>query len=1241
MSSQATRPSDMDRGSDGFAIPRPKRPRDAATEVTRSYRVREDETPSHPGGVNSSVLAAISSRTSAHAGAGAGVFTGAGGTADARSAPPEHDRGRSVSVSRFVDGRWGEGGDAATHAEWAHAEARLRPGGFRASRFGPPTDPSAVARARAAERTPLHGDASGGARPPAGPFTRRAPVRASSDGFVDDDAERAYYDAEEFGAVAGDDDGVGGGVFLGDAAKFRAREEAMARERTKGDIKQPKMSAKKSALIADQNAWEENRLLTSGAAESLDRGLHVVEEEEAVHLIVHNRRPPFLEARDRERAATGDTGVASPADPASSLLSFSSSVSVVRDPSSDIAALARRGSALLRTVREKRDRARMRKKFWELGGTKMGDVVGVKADASTVPSESGDAEAQTVEGAFASAAAAKEAAESRAVNDALLQAAAADPNADADTRARARLAASSAARAAAVAPQAAAAQSNFSRTKTLSAQRAFLPVTRVRAELVACLAANQIVIVVGETGSGKTTQLAQYLVEEGFAADGMVGCTQPRRVAAMSVAKRVSEEVGCELGGLVGYAIRFEDVTSDATKIKFMTDGVLLRETLRDTDLDSYSAIIMDEAHERSLHTDVLFGVLRGVATRRRDFRLVVTSATMDAEKFSRFFGGVPVFRIPGRTFPVTKHYAKAVPDDYVDAAVRAALTIHVSQPPGSGDILIFMTGQEDIETTCEVLAERVEALIAGGSAVSPLVVLPMYSQLPADLQARIFEASSDGARKVIVATNIAETSLTVDGIAFVVDPGLAKVKEYNPRIGMDTLTVVPVSAANSDQRAGRAGRTGPGHSYRLFPESTMRRDLHPAQIPEIQRTNLGNVVLLLKSLGVSDVRSFPFMDAPPLDNLAASEYALWVLGALDDTGALTSTGRAMADFPLDPPLAKMLHASRELGCSREVATIVSMLTVPSVFFRPRDREAESDAVREKFFVPESDHLTLLNVYNQWVRAGCRDAWCSEHFIHAKQMRKAQETLGQVLDLLAKHRVAVTSCDGDWDVVRKAVCSGYFFHSARLKGIGEYVNLLTGMPCALHPSSALFGLGYTPNYVVYHELVLSTKEYMSCVTAVEPQWLAEMGSAFFAIRGATSVARAAAASEARWKAAAAEAMAARLANPRAALGGSGGLDTDKGPSLRSVARAAFEDAATPLGAGSSWETGADRMRSESTRVNNVSWQDDMSSGVSVARSASAARGPAAGTLAQRIAAAKEAREAAKAGGGASSTPRRL
>ncbi|CAF4807274.1 unnamed protein product, partial [Rotaria magnacalcarata] len=298
---------------------------------------------------------------------------------------------------------------------------------------------------------------------------------------------------------------------------------------------------------------------------------------------------------------------------------------------------------------------------------------------------------------------------------------------------------------------------------------------------------------------------AQYLHESGYTKRGMIGCTQPRRVAAMSVAKRVSEEMQCKLGDDVGYAIRFEDCTSEKTIIKYMTDGILLRESLTDPDLDHYSAVIMDEAHERSLNTDVLFGLLREVVSRRQDLKLIVTSATMDSEKFSDFFGNVPIFIIPGRTFPVESFFSKACVEDYVDAAVKQCIQIHLGA--ADGDILVFMPGQEDIEVTCELIKERLNDL----EGAKPLSILPIYSQLPSDLQAKIFQKADDGIRKCVVATNIAETSLTVDGIMYVVDSGYCKLKVYNPRIGMDALQIYPVSQANANQRMGRAGRTGPG----------------------------------------------------------------------------------------------------------------------------------------------------------------------------------------------------------------------------------------------------------------------------------------------------------------------------------------------------------------------------------------------------------------------------------------------
>uniref|UniRef100_A0ACD5ZA25 Uncharacterized protein n=1 Tax=Avena sativa TaxID=4498 RepID=A0ACD5ZA25_AVESA len=718
-----------------------------------------------------------------------------------------------------------------------------------------------------------------------------------------------------------------------------------------------------------------------------------------------------------------------------------------------MAVIARKGSPLVREIREKQSMGKSRQRFWELAGSKLGHILGVERTAEQVGAgaDQGDAGfreelkfSQHLEGKAEAA-------------------------------------------------------SDFARSKSLSDQRQYLPIYAARDDLLGVVRENQVVVVVGETGSGKTTQLTQYLHEDGYTRTGLVGCTQPRRVAAMSVARRVSEEMGTALGDETGYAIRFEDVTSPNTKIKYMTDGVLLCETLKDADLDRYRVIIMDEAHERSLDTDVLFGILKKVVACRRDFKLIVTSATLNAEKFSKFFGGAPVFHIPGRTFPVNIIFSKTPWEDYVEAAVKQAIAIHMTSGPG--DILIFMTGQEEIETACYALAERMVQIVSSSSkAVPKLSILPIYSQLPADLQAKIFQKAEEGTRKCIVATNIAETSLTVDGIFYVIDTGYGKMKVYNPRMGMDALQVFPCSRAAADQRAGRAGRTGPGTCYRLFTESAYQNEMLPNPVPEIQRTNLGNVVLLLKSLNVENLLDFDFMDPPPQENILNSMYQLWLLGALNNVGGLTSLGCKMVEFPLDPCLAKMLLMGKELGCVEEVLTIVSMLSVPSVFFRPKDRAEESDAAREKFFVPESDHLTLLNVYLQWESNQYRSDWCNDHFLHVKGLQKAREVRSQLLDILKTLKIPLSSCRMEWDVVRKAICSAYFQNTARLKGVREYVNCQHGTPCHLHPSSALYGLGYTPDYIVYHELVLTKKEYMQCVSAVDPQWLAELAPMFFSVK---------------------------------------------------------------------------------------------------------------------------------------------
>lgn len=654
--------------------------------------------------------------------------------------------------------------------------------------------------------------------------------------------------------------------------------------------------------------------------------------------------------------------------------------------------------------------------------------------------------------------------------------------------------------------------------ETIQEQRRSLPAYQVRDKLMRVIAENQVVVVIGETGSGKTTQLTQFLCEEGFAKNKekhgsrlLVGCTQPRRVAAMSVAKRVSEEMGCKLGEEVGYSIRFEDRTHPRkTLIKYLTEGILLREMLADPHLEQYSCIIMDEAHERTLNTDILLGLFKKLLQKRRDLRLIVTSATMNAERFSRFFGEAPQFTIPGRTFPVETFYSKSPCPDYVDTAVKQVMTIHLANQGRQGDILVFMTGQEDIETTCEMIQEKLDML----ENPPPLDVYPIYSTLPADIQKKIFNKLSAERRKVVVATNIAETSLTVDGIKFVVDCGLVKLKLFNPKLGMDILQVVPIAMANAQQRSGRAGRTGPGIAYRLYTDRAADpSQMHVQPIPEIQRTNLSSVMLMLKSLHVKDILQFPFLDPPPQDLLSCSLYDLWAIGALDNTGALTALGEQLNVFPMEPTLAKLilLSTKEEFHCSREVIIIVSMLSVPSVFYRPKERADEADAARDKFLIADLDHLTLLNVFEQWeLRAkqhkGTLSSWCARNFLHYRSLIRAKDIYNQIMLIMNKRKYPVLKSKSDSDI-RKCLCAAYYQQLAKLVKMGggrgqvEYANLRQAyMSMYIHPTSALAGGGdLSPPYVIYDELVLTSKEYMQCVTAVEPEWLLKYGHVFYGV----------------------------------------------------------------------------------------------------------------------------------------------
>lgn len=651
-----------------------------------------------------------------------------------------------------------------------------------------------------------------------------------------------------------------------------------------------------------------------------------------------------------------------------------------------------------------------------------------------------------------------------------------------------------------------------------------LPAYKVRDQLIKLINENQVIIVIGETGSGKSTQLPQILYDNGYHNNGLIGITQPRRMAAISVSKRVSKEMNVNIGNEVGYSIRFNDLTSNLTKIKFMTDGVLLRETLNDSNLNKYSCIIMDEAHERSLNTDILFGIFKKILSKRRDFKLIITSATMNSLKFSKFFNNAIQFKIPGKTFPVDIMYQSIPSIDYVDSAVKQALKIHLSNPINkktnnnsdiSGDILIFMTGQEDIEFTCQLINEELLKLKKLNPDIKDLNILPVYSNLSSIAQSKIFKDSIN--RKCIVATNIAETSLTLKNVKFVIDSGLMKLKVFNPKLNMDSLQIVPISKAQANQRSGRAGRTCPGQSFRLFTLSSYEDEMWDEPIPEIQRSNLMNTILLLKNLNINDITKFPFIDKPSIESIETSQYELWSIGALDNFGYLTNLGKKMSNFPIDPTLSKMLIISNLLkfSCCEEIIKIVSMLSVPQIFTKPKkdsNLQKKIDQVREHFQIEDSDHLTLLNIFNQYcnITNNMKEKWCNKNYFNFKSLRNAFEIYSQLKQLVEKSLKKndyIKSCKDDWNVIKECICASFYSNAAEFYKHGQYKHCRTGLEMYINKTSSLNGVGDLPKYVVFHELLLTgQKQQMNYITSVEGDWLLKYGNVFYSkkVRGVNS-----------------------------------------------------------------------------------------------------------------------------------------
>lgn len=639
---------------------------------------------------------------------------------------------------------------------------------------------------------------------------------------------------------------------------------------------------------------------------------------------------------------------------------------------------------------------------------------------------------------------------------------------------------------------------------SMQQQRQRLPVFKYRNHILYAVENYQTVVISGSTGSGKSTQVPQYLFEAGWTNDHqIIGVTQPRRVAVTTVASRVAEEMGTFVGREVGYSIRFEDCSDKSlTKIKYMTDGYLVREMMSDPLLTKYSVIMLDEVHERTLYTDIVIGLLKKILRKRTDFHVIISSATLDANTFQEFFNLKKYFNkkedtsvvlfIEGRSFPVDIFYLQSPVPSYVKSCVETVLDIHKNE--ASGDVLVFLTGQDEVESTIRMINTEVQDL---PKKLQNVLVLPLYGGLPMSEQLKVFQRTPQNTRKVVVSTNVAEASVTINGIVYVIDSGFVKLRTYNASCGLESLVIVPTSKASADQRAGRAGRVRSGKAYRLYPESEFEK-LDQFTIPEVQRTNLATVVLQLKSLGISNVLRFSFLNRPPAQLMVQGVELLYALGALDDNGSLTEPlGVRMAEFPLDPMLSKMLLSSGEFGCSEEAVTLAAMLQIENCFVSVPNKKHKIARIKLKFSVLEGDHLTLINVYRAFLSYNKSSQWCHKHFLNYKALCRVERIRNQLKALLKRYDIPIVSCGADDEAIRRCIISGFFANVAKYHPTGEYRTIRDNHPLHLHPTSVLAVERKPPKLVVFHQVLCTSKDYMRDATVIKLPWLLELASTYY------------------------------------------------------------------------------------------------------------------------------------------------
>ncbi len=618
-----------------------------------------------------------------------------------------------------------------------------------------------------------------------------------------------------------------------------------------------------------------------------------------------------------------------------------------------------------------------------------------------------------------------------------------------------------------------------------------LPISARRDEIRQTILENQVVVICGETGSGKSTQLPKICLEAGRGLFGIIGHTQPRRIAARSVAARVAEELKNPIGELVGFKIRFTDSTSPKTSIKLMTDGILLAETQTDRFLEQYDTIIIDEAHERSLNIDFLMGYLKRILHRRRDLKLIITSATIDAQRFAEFFGTTEfpasIIEVSGRTFPVELRYRPPVEDEEeVDWQRAAADACEELAEEGDGDILVFMPTERDIRETAKILGGRT---FAGDYENRKTDIVPLFGRLSEKEQNRVFAAHEH--RRIVIATNVAESSLTVPGIVYVVDPGTARISRFSATSQVQRLPIEAISQASANQRKGRCGRVAPGVCVRLYSESDFENRDEYTQ-PEIQRTNLADVILQMKALKLGKLEEFPFIDPPTPSAIRTGLKTLFELGAIDEDENLTKIGSAMGRLPVDPRIARMIFGAEDEQCLEEVLIITSALELRDPRDRPLDKQKAADEAHEKFQHESSDFLSFLKMWDFYTdldkklsRSKLRKA-CVQNFLSFNRMREWKDLHRQLRQMVVDHGIKPTERRNNQDAIHRAILAG-LLHNVAMRGDSHEYTGAGGQKLFVWPGSVAFG--NKPKWIMAAELVETSKRYARCVAPVQVGWI--------------------------------------------------------------------------------------------------------------------------------------------------------